>query len=183
MVRRAVVAVWSVLAFLLLSKTAFAYPDPLVKSLILEQRDSNTLMGRMKFPAKQESFQNSPLLTKRFQTSDGAIRFDCGQHQNPQQNYAIVCAVTLDLAKSTAGISQISRGYVEKSYVFKVLAKNDVAAMLANMVYTAGPFYTSETINVNTDQAQDRAVPRFYYNCPRDWVFDVVACEGHIIVR
>lgn len=175
---------WSVLAFLLFSTTAFAIQaSPTSKVLVINQRDSLTLLGRMKYPVKIEDHQGKRFYTKRFQTADGAIRIDCGQHHSAGKPVSILCAVTVDAAKSVKNVTQIQNGYVPNSIVFKVMAKADVKNMLENMVYTAGTFYTSENVIVNNDKAQNMSVPRFYFNCPKDWVFDVVACEGHLITR
>lgn len=178
------VAMWAVLAFLLLSKTAYAVESlPTVKMLALQHRDSVSLMARMKYPLLKETYREIPIVTKRFQTADGAIRFDCGQNQRPNRTNPTICAITIDSSKSLEKVSKITAGYVEKSIVFKILEKNDVASMLANMVSTSGAFYSSEAVVVQNEKKKNMSVPRFYYNCPRDWVFDVVTCEGHIILR
>lgn len=177
-------AIWSVLAFLLMSTNAFAYPtSPTSKTLFLNQRDSMSLISRMKFPFVKEYYRGSNFLMKRFQTSDGAIRIDCGQHESVEHAPPAMCAVTLDPTKSAAGVSQIVSNTALMPMRFRVLAKKDVANMLENMVYTRGPFYSSATILISSENIKNMSVPRFYFNCPRDWVFDVVDCEGHIIVR
>jgi hypothetical protein len=140
-------------------------------------------MNRMKFPVNLETHQGSQIQTKRFATSDGAVRIDCGQHILPKLNYPVICSVTVDATKSVPGKSTVQIGYVQNSVVFRIFDKRDVTSILTNMINITQPVYSKETVTTRDPQGLPMNVPRFSLYCPRDWVFDVVECTGHIITR
>jgi hypothetical protein len=182
-IRRAVaVAAWSVLTFLLLSKDAVAYSETVQKNFHLNRADSYKLFNQMNVPKTFETFSGTRYGVKRFTSIDGSVQVACSQSLIYPPITSTVCGIMLDSTRANTK-TKIQTGYVYNSAVFQMTNKLDIQAVLRSFFGTQSSFYSSETVVVTDAKGQRVTVPRFHLQCPRDWVFDVVECNGYIIGR
>lgn len=177
MFRKTILAAWSVLAVLGVSQNAAA--DLFPKVLVLRFDDSKNIYQRIIQPATAENYHGLSIVTKRFASADGAVRIDCAQ-TFATTTYS--CAVTVDESKSKNGISKIQKGIVSNSIVFELTYKSDINFLVQNYM-TTGALYSVENVNVKFNNGAVSPLPRFRFECPKDWVFDTVSCQGYIITR
>lgn len=183
MIRRAVaVAAWSVLTFLLMSKDAVAYSEIVQKNFQLNRADSFKLFNLMNVPKSLEKFSGANYGVKRFSSVDGAIRIACSQSLYYPPNTSTSCGVSVDSTRATAK-TKIQNGYVPNSAVFQMTDKADIQNVLKVFFTTQNSFFSSETVAVTDTKGKRVVVARFHLQCPRDWVFDVVECNGYLIGR
>ena len=190
MTRRAVVVTaWSVLTFLLLSKEAIANTPQIAairaeaNSLRLNQFDSFTLFNRIMLPKTiEKSTRGTNIAVKRFSSADSAVRLVCAQSLIERPDVGTLCAVSLVPSVAQPSVSEVQSGFLLNSTVFRIKEKSDVQKVLLN-VLKSEKFESRESVQYTDQFGKLVQVPRFTLDCPPDWVFEVVYCEGHIVGR